>query len=437
MLEVILPQMVQRRKDLDLTNKQILLIIDGHHSRLSLLFIYACIRWRITVLVIPAHTSSEVQPNDCGVNGVFKTTFTKECTRRTTIERRTPTTRPEQPEQQLVLPESFPPIKHYTYARLPKAEILKALNSSEKEIGLPALFDQYTLDSSTTRSQCQREILVDVIPRALERALSIATVTSSWQTAGLLPIGTGKDSVLSKLPEGTVPTIPRRSYPIISGRILTASELLTEMWEWQLRKQKVADVEQYLQETLTSMYDAITQTEDQFKSLFGMKAITREEIINEGKHQLEAIEALKQRRSEERQSQKTVQRNKPDSANSLETNRELVILGKTYDLSQLQMIRRMTDEEYSNFIECLRSTQDASENSYRSETSAQTIRPKRKKRPRTELVEEPPPDDLSTTDSSQANKERRYRTRGKKSKPEEEDFYDESEVEILLENQPA
>ena len=437
MLEVILPQMVQRRKDLDLTDKQILLIIDGHHSRLSLLFIYACLRWRITVLVIPAHTSSEVQPNDCGVNGVFKTVFTKECFRRTTVDRKAPPTQTDQLEQQqLVVPQSFPPHKRYTYARLSKAEILKALNSSEKEIGLPALFDEYELDNESTRSQRQRQILIEVIPRALEQALSISTITSAWKTAGLLPVATGKESVLSKLPQGTVPSTPVRSFPTISGRILTSPELLTEMWEWQIRKQKVTDEEQYLQQTITSMYDVISQTEDQFKLLFGLKEITQEDIKNECMHQLEAIKELKRRRAEERQLQKTPQNSKPDSILSSERKKDLVILGRTYDLSQLQMIRQMTDEQYSNFIASLRCIQEESETFCTSETNTQTSQHKRKKRPRTEVFEDPFLEDVSTSETGQHDLQRRYRTRGKKSKPEEEDFYDESEVEILLENQP-
>ena len=438
MLEAILPQMVQRRKDLHLTDKQILLIIDGHHSRLSLLFIYACIRWRITVLVIPAHTSSEVQPNDCGINGVFKTVFTKECYRRTTVDRKPPTTPIDQSDQQqLVVPQTIPPHKRYSYARLSKAEILKALNASEKDIGLPALFDQYEFDTDSTRSQRQRKILVEVIPLALEKVLSISTIASAWKTAGLLPVDTGKDSVLSKLPEGTVPTTPSRSYPIISGRILTSPELLTEMWEWQIRKQKGVDKEQYLHQTLTSIYDVISQTEDQFKSLFTLKEITQEEIKKEALHQLEALEGLKRRRTAEQQSQKTTQSDKSDLTVSSDTRKELVILGKAYDISQLQMIRRMTDEQYSNFISALRCAQEDLLNPSITETNTQTSKRNRKKRPRTELFEEPPPADPSTNESDQPNLERRYRTRRKKSKREADDFYDESEVEILLETQPT
>ena len=150
-----------------------------HYPRLSLLFIYACFRWRITILVIPSHTSSEIQPNDCGINGALKAAFTKECARRTTIRHKESEVEHAPSKQQIVLPQSFPPHKHYPSGRLPKEEILKALNAAETEISLPALVNQDVFDSTTSRSQCQGEILVDDIPRALEKALSITTIASS------------------------------------------------------------------------------------------------------------------------------------------------------------------------------------------------------------------------------------------------------------------
>ena len=45
---------------------------------------------------------------------------------------------------------------------------------------------------------------LDVIPDALEKALSITTITSSWQTVGLLSIGSGMDTILPRLRKNTV-----------------------------------------------------------------------------------------------------------------------------------------------------------------------------------------------------------------------------------------
>ena len=440
MLEVSLPQLVQRRKDLNLSDKQIMLIIDGHHSRLSLLFIYACLRWHITVLVIPAHTSSEIQPNDCGINGAFKAAFTKECARRTTIRHKESEVEQAPSEQQIVVPQSFPPHKRYPSGRLPKEEILKALNASETEIPLPALFDQYVFDSTTSRSQRQREILVDVIPRALEKALSITTISSSWQTAGLLPIGTGKDTILSKLPEGENQVPQPRSFPVISGRILTSAEVLTEMWEWQLKKNKSINEEEYIQQTLTSIYDAISQTEDQFKLLFGVNTVTRETIDNEVKSQLRAIQELRQRRQDEKRRNSEISQTPKIVAESTsgQTKTELVILGKQFALSELSRIRGMSATEFSHFISSLQAS-NGSLNclcSQPEQSTKATIPLKRKKRQRDDfpLIQEKVHHSESSSDESNSGKH--YRTRQRRVRQEAEDYYDESEVDILLHEPP-
>ena len=51
--------------------------MDGHSSRMSLPVILACIKANITVLILPAHSSSITQPNDRDVNETFKTWFSK------------------------------------------------------------------------------------------------------------------------------------------------------------------------------------------------------------------------------------------------------------------------------------------------------------------------------------------------------------------------
>lgn len=437
MLEVSLPQMVQRRKDLNLTEKEIMLILDGHHSRLSLLFIYACIRWRITVLVIPAHTSSEIQPNDCGVNGAFKAAFTKECSRRTTFSRREPIHEQTQTEQQMVVPQSFPPPKQYPANRVPKSEILKALNASEKELPLPALFDQYDFDNTTTRSQRQREILVDVIPRALEKALSISTITSSWRTAGLLPIGTGKDVVLSKLPEGPPPMQQNRSYPTISGRMLTSQELVAEIWEWQLRKNKITAEEDYIKQNLTSIYDAICQTEDQFKGIFTGTSITEDAINEEAQHQLKAVQELRQSRAADRrrvteQAQTTTHAS--ETTASSETQSELIILGRRFALTELAKIREMTVKEYGDFISSLKASEQTPTSTVLppEQGTKATIPPKRKKRQRDDLPRLQQRIDHPESSSDTSHSDKPYRIRRRRVRQQAEDYYDDSEVSILL-----
>ena len=77
MLTVYIAQLVERRRNLLAVNKKILLLLDGHSSRISLPVILACIRENITILILPAHSSSITQPNDRGVNSTFKTWFSK------------------------------------------------------------------------------------------------------------------------------------------------------------------------------------------------------------------------------------------------------------------------------------------------------------------------------------------------------------------------
>ena len=75
MLEVYIPELIERRRKILATEKKILLLLDGHSSRLSLAVILACIKENITILIFPAHSSSVTQPNDRGVNGTFKIWF--------------------------------------------------------------------------------------------------------------------------------------------------------------------------------------------------------------------------------------------------------------------------------------------------------------------------------------------------------------------------
>ena len=129
----------------------------------------------------------------------------------------------------MVLPQHFPPPKQYPSNRVPKAEILKALNASEKELPLPALVNQYDFDSATMRSQRQRAILGVIIPHILQKTFPINTITSSLHTAGLPPIGPGKPAVLSTFPQGPSPLQQNRSYPTVSGPVLASQELLAEI----------------------------------------------------------------------------------------------------------------------------------------------------------------------------------------------------------------
>ena len=78
MTQYYLPEMVHRRELLGLQNTPILLVLDGHSSRLSLPVIRLCKQLKVMVLILPSHTSSFTQPLDRGPNGVLKQVYAKE-----------------------------------------------------------------------------------------------------------------------------------------------------------------------------------------------------------------------------------------------------------------------------------------------------------------------------------------------------------------------
>ena len=77
-----LPEMVRRRELLGLTDRPILILLDGHSSRLSLPIIRLCRKLNVMMLVLPSHTSSFTQPLDRGPNGVLKQVYAKETSMR-------------------------------------------------------------------------------------------------------------------------------------------------------------------------------------------------------------------------------------------------------------------------------------------------------------------------------------------------------------------
>lgn len=61
MISSIIPQMVAKRELMKMPESEILLILDSHISRVSSLFLRACVQYLITILTLPAHTSHFLQ----------------------------------------------------------------------------------------------------------------------------------------------------------------------------------------------------------------------------------------------------------------------------------------------------------------------------------------------------------------------------------------
>ena len=111
MLGYYLPEMIHIRKQMDKTATPILLILDGHSSRICLPFIRFCKANNIIVLILPAHTSSITQPLDCVPNGVFKSKFAAEAATR--VNGGIPVAIPDDPQKE----ESSGPITETNSAK--------------------------------------------------------------------------------------------------------------------------------------------------------------------------------------------------------------------------------------------------------------------------------------------------------------------------------
>ena len=530
MLEIYLPEMIRRRNDLGLQDKEILLILDGHHSRVSLLLLYACRRWHITILVIPAHTSSEVQPNDCRVNAVFKNCFTKECQRfmdrlmssiidsdlelfpvpQNTRKRSglkgekvagggigaqkgsaatssssssspstsipaspsssSPSTSipasPSSIEEQLVFPDNLPsPIRRKS-ARLTKRVVIEMLKSTDiATYPLPALFDSYEYEANAMGAERERHMLVEVIPRALEKALSIDTVRSSWELSGLLPLSqspsgiiSNKESVLKRLPVGKPILTHSRASPYISGRILTTDAVLAEIWDWDVRRKvkerKDDEAEDdkllYINSTLQEIFGIINQKEESLKHIFGsVSEIAQEDINKETKHVMQWIRDLRRKRDEDSPKPKQTTF-KTESTDDMEqtvrdNDLKLIIGGKEYGFEEtFTAVRKMNDDDFITYLESMK--QDAQ----KQHLSPKRMRPpvkrvsnpkkstRRKQHSRrlssSERSESSSDDGITRKELSQGSTMPRRKRISTNTRFEEQTYYDESEMEILLEN---
>ena len=527
MLEIYLPEMIRRRNDLGLQDKEILLILDGHHSRISLLLLYACRRWHVTILVIPAHTSSEVQPNDCRVNAVFKNCFTKECDRfldrlwssviesdlesfpfpqntrkrlsfkrwklagggigaqkgsagsASSLSPSTPSTlspsstSPSTPStssssttpEQLVFPANLPsPIRRRS-ARLTSRVVIEMLKSTDMATyPLPALFDSYEYDANIMGAERDRQMLVEVIPRALEKALSIDTVRSSWELSGLLPLSKSpsgiicnKDSVLKRLPVGT-PIVPHaRASPYISGRIITSDAVLAEIWEWDVgRKVKGNDDESeddkllYINSTLQEIFGIISQKEDSLKHLFGsVSEISQEDINKETKRVMQWIRDLRRQRDENSPKPKQAIFKKESTDEMEQTLRDddlkLIIGGKEYGFEEtFTAVRKMNDDDFISYMESMKhDAQKQHLSPKRMKTSVKRISYPKKSTQRkqhsrrfssSQQSESSSDGGLTHKELSQGSAMPRRKRITTNTRFEEQTYYDESEMEILLED---
>ena len=218
MLNVYIPEMIKRRADMKLYEKSILLLLDGHSSRYSLPVIMACIRHNITILILPAHSSSHTQPCDLGVNSAFKSSFSNLALRKLN-------TIPVL-QQMIDGPDTPQPIS--------------TQQTTTDRRSLPQDFRCYKYNHDTSTAAGFRTLLAAILPESIQNALRWSVIEGAWKATGLYPLD--KARVLEQLEEGEeVPEINSYRTPKISGRIITCIEVEKEILRWELSKQEAAE----------------------------------------------------------------------------------------------------------------------------------------------------------------------------------------------------
>ena len=168
MLKRILPKLIRRRKKLGLKSTPILLLLDGHSSRLCPPVLHFARVNNIIILTFPAHTSHITQPLDLSPNGIFKRAL------RTAIA-------------------SYIQKHSITHITLP----------------------------------IYRTILAAVIPPALMTALRNNVVRCGWERAGFKEdYPSSPLYVLSTLPHGPLPPPPKRGLNI-SAQVITEDPIFS------------------------------------------------------------------------------------------------------------------------------------------------------------------------------------------------------------------
>ena len=247
MIEYYLPEMAHRRELLGFNDTPILLLLDGHTSRLSLPLIRMCKKLNVMMLVLPSHTSSFTQPLDRGPNGVLKQVYAKETSTR---------------------------INHPVY-----------LNLRHNSTIPPEFRSQTSQDQYTDSASAYRRLVKEALPIAVEAALSSKSIAKGWSETGfLLPRAERIAFLQSKLPLGAGPFKPKTVSPSISGKLVTERSTMILIWEWKkqcnmkkLEERKICKEEE---QTLTEENQIIDAELRELRK--GGESDARMEMIGEG-----------------------------------------------------------------------------------------------------------------------------------------------------------
>ena len=229
MLQYYLPEMIRRRELLQ-EKSPILLILDGHTSRLSVDGIRLCIQFNIILLILPSHTSHITQPLDCSPNGSLKNSFAIHASK--TMNHTCIDIRDVQKMEQSQM------IQKVDQKGDEDDDISEVGDDEAMEEKVPPLPDAFfsTLgrnDYSQT-SACQRRLLAAALPYALEKATSYESMRSGWKKSGLHPFDSAL--VLNELREGEAVPEKKLLTPSISGKILTLPCNQITIWDWRIQQ---------------------------------------------------------------------------------------------------------------------------------------------------------------------------------------------------------
>ena len=217
MTNYYIPEMINRREKLHKTDTPILLLLDGHTSRLSLPIIEECASKNIILMILPSHTSNTTQPLDCDPNGVLKAQFCKECAIRVNLQ--------SDNHEVLADTTNIKPNDNASSASLPTENqtMLDKVSSIIFPVSGPFV----------GTSVAHRNLLRNVLPIAIETATLTRCIENGWRKSRLAPYN--PDTALAALPEGRLIPDPK-NYPPISGKVITDPKMRICIYNWKLQQ---------------------------------------------------------------------------------------------------------------------------------------------------------------------------------------------------------
>ena len=291
MHDYYIPEMIRRRSVLGLKHTPILILLDGHTSRISLTVIEECVSLNIILLILPSHTSHLTQPLDCSPNGVLKNVLSVTSSQAVnqpsvTMQNPNPTITP------ITNPDTSPTSED-------EEDSISDVNDDEAdEEKVPPLPDDFFVtpgkESFLDTAANQRHLLAYALPLAVEKATSYKTLTDGWRKAGLHPYN--PTIVFEQVhPDGPLIETRRNSLSI-SGKILTARSTRISVWTWkiqQLHKElsnkrttdsHKAEIKEQIQKLQAQLDELITEEEQENKH---SKASSEKEAPRESEQSIE------------------------------------------------------------------------------------------------------------------------------------------------------